>query len=203
MKGSAGERKVGQSFTSAELAARLNCQAELLRIAGGGVTFSGGEALMQAEFVAETISQLERLHVTLDTSGYASQKDFRRVVGCCDYVLFDLKLADPHAHRRWTGVDNALILQNLCILAAMDIPFLVRIPLVPGVTDTDENLSGIAEIVHHLPRSVRVELLPFNSGARSKYAACNMLWRPGFDETAKTGPNLKWFSDLEIEAALL
>lgn len=202
MKGQAGERLVGQVFTSAELAARLNSQAELLRLAQGGVTFSGGEPLTQAPFLSETIDQLNDLHVTLDTCGNASEEDFQSVVSRCDFVLYDLKLADPEAHRRWTGMDNAAILRNLTTLAATETPFVIRVPLVPGVTDTDGNLTCIARIVSALPRRVRVELLPYNRGARGKYAACGMEWRPGFDDLVEAQPNLKSFNNLNVEALL-
>jgi len=202
MKGAAGERRVGQQFTSAELAGRLNSQAKLLRLARGGVTFSGGEPLMQAPFLAETIDQLRDLHVTLDTCGNAAKHDFQAVASRCDFVLFDLKLADTEAHRQWTGVDNAAILCNLTLLCTLGTPFIIRVPMVPGVTDTDENLSGIAGIVSGLPRRVPVELLPYNRGARGKYAACRMEWKPGFDDLAEPHPNLKHFSNLNVEALL-
>jgi pyruvate formate lyase activating enzyme len=84
----------------------------------------------------------------------------------------------------------------------METPFVIRVPLVPGVTDTDENLAGIAQIVSQLPRRVRVELLPYNQGARGKYAACGMEWRPGFDEAAEPQPDLNNFNDLNVEVIL-
>ena len=202
MSGQAGARLVGQIFTSNELAARLNRQAELLRLAEGGVTFSGGEPLTQAPFLVEVMDQLNDLHITLDTCGNATEDDFHNVVSRCHFVLFDLKLADPVAHRRWTGTDNLAIRQNLTRLAAMKTPFLIRVPLVPGVTDTEENLDGIARIVSALPRRVRVELLPFNRGARGKYPACGMEWKPGFDDTAETQPDLKRFFNHNVEAIL-
>jgi pyruvate formate lyase activating enzyme len=202
MRGVAGERRVGQQFTSAELAARLNSQAKLLRLGRGGVTFSGGEPLMQAPFLAETIDQLRDSHVTLDTCGNATEHDFRAVASRCDFVLFDLKLADPEAHRQWTGIDNATILRNLTRLCTLGTPFIIRVPMVPGVTDTDDNLSGIAGIVSGLPRRVPVELLPYNRGARGKYAACGMEWKPGFDDSAEPHPNLQHFSNLNVEALL-
>ena len=202
LKGAAGERVVGQTFTSGALADRLRSQADLLQRAGGGVTFSGGEALMQSAFVAETIDQLGDLHVTLDTCGNASEAEFQSVASRCDLVLFDLKLAAPQAHRQWTGVDNQPILRNLKHLAASETPFIIRGPLIPGVTDTDENLNGIARILHELPRRGRVELLPYNRGARSKYAACGLEWRPGYDESAEPQPDLNQFNQWNVEAIL-
>jgi pyruvate formate lyase activating enzyme len=201
LRSAAGERLAGRSFTSAELAGILNRQAPLLRDQGG-VTFSGGEPLMQATFLAEVIGQLEDLHVTLDTSGYAPEDDFRRVAGQCDLVLFDLKLMDAETHRRWTGVDNQPILRNLAVLAELGKPLVVRVPLVPGVTDTDENLGAIARHVSALPGRPRVELLPYNRAAGAKYAACGLEWRPAFDETAAPNPNLEPFHELNVEALL-
>jgi pyruvate formate lyase activating enzyme len=196
-----GERRVGRSTTSVELAALLNRQAPLLRD-NGGVTFSGGEPLMQAAFVADTIDRLDHLHVTLGTSGYATEGDFLQVARRCDLVLFDLKLADPDAHRRWTGADNGPILRNLAVLAALGTPFVVRVPLVPGVTDTDENLGAIASRVSRLPGHPRVELLPYNRAAGGKYAACGLEWHPEFDETAAPRACLRPFSKLNVEASL-
>ena len=115
MRSAGGERMVGRYYEAAELASILNGQADVLAPAGGGVTFSGGEPLMQAGFVAEVIDLLEGTHVVLDTSGYALG-EFADVAGRCDLVFFDIKLVDAEAHRRWTGQDNGPILRNLASL---------------------------------------------------------------------------------------
>ncbi len=201
LQGTSGGRRVGQGYSSTELATLLNRQAPLLRDKGG-ITFSGGEPLMQAAFVAEVIDQLQGLHVTLDTSGYGTEEDFRLLAGKCDLVLFDLKLMDAEAHRRWTGVDNQPILRNLALLASMETGFVIRVPLVPGVTDTAENLRAMARQVSTLPRRPRVELLPYNRAAGGKYAACGLEWRPGFDETMAVQADLKPFQELNVEASM-
>jgi pyruvate formate lyase activating enzyme len=201
MRSAAGARQVGQTYTSAELASRLNRQAPLLRD-NGGVTFSGGEPLLQAAFVADTIDHLAGLHVTLGTSGYSARENFALVARRCGLVLFDLKLADPAAHRQWTGVDNQPILDNLALLADTETPFIVRVPLVPGVTDTDENLRAIARLLSGLPRRPRVELLPYNRAAGAKYAACGLEWRPAYNESLPPRANLGPFKELNIEASL-
>jgi pyruvate formate lyase activating enzyme len=202
LRGASGQRVAGKTYTSAGLAAALNRQSPLLR-EFGGVTFSGGEPLMQAAFLADVIGRLENLHVTLDTSGYAVEEDFRLVVAMCDLVLFDLKLMVAQAHRRWTGQDNGPILQNLDVLAAMGKPFVIRVPLVPGVTDTEENLCAIAAHVNKLPRRTRVELLPYHRAAGGKYAACGLEWAPAYHEDCPINANLKPFEDLLVEASLL
>ena len=200
MAGPAGERPVGTPYTSEELAALLNRQADVLRSNDGGVTLSGGEPLMQAAFLAEVIDRLDHLHVLLDTSGHASEDDFRLVVTKCDLVFFDLKLIDPEAHRRHTGVDNGQVLHNLKVLSTMGVPFEARVPLVPGVTDTPENLAAIAHTVTGLPGLIGVELLPYNRAAGGKYRACGMEFRPEYDEAAELNIDLTPFREAGVEA---
>ena len=196
-------RKVGTSYEAADLAALLNGEAEILKAADGGVTFSGGEPLMQAEFVADVIERLCGLHVLLDTCGYAEEAEFRLVATKCQLIYFDLKLIDGEAHRRYTGVDNALILSNLRCLGDIGVPSVVRVPLIPGVTDTDANLSAIARTVDGLPELLRVELLPYNRAAGGKYAALGMDFQPGFDESVEVNANLEPFTDAGIEARVV
>jgi pyruvate formate lyase activating enzyme len=202
MRSALGDRLAGQSYSSAELAGILNRQAPILREIGG-VTFSGGEPLMQADFVAQTIDQLDGLHVALGTAGFAPEADFQRVARRCHLVLFDLKLMDPVAHRYWTGHDNDLILANLSWLEKSAMPFVIRVPLVPGVTDTDENMNAIAARVKSLSCRPRVELLPYNCAAGGKYAACGLEWRPGFEENRPVNHHLETFVRSGIEASLI
>jgi pyruvate formate lyase activating enzyme len=198
LAGAAGSRLVGRRYRSGELAGLLNRQAAILRANEGGVTFSGGEPLMQAPFVAEVIDGLDRTHVLLDTSGYGSDGDFRLLLGRVALVFFDLKLMDPAEHRRHTGQDNAPILRNLKTLAAAGVPYVVRVPLVPGVTDTDENLTAIAEVVAGSTNLVRVDLLPYNRAAGGKYAPCGMTFRPSYDESREVRVNTSPFADRGI-----
>ncbi|MFI5259633.1 MAG: glycyl-radical enzyme activating protein, partial [Candidatus Limnocylindrales bacterium] len=114
-------------------------------------------------------------------------------------VFFDLKVMDPLAHRRWTGQDNAPILRNLALLADLRRPFVARVPLVPGVTDTNENLTAIAAAVASQPTLVRVELLPYNRAAGGKYAACGRTFLPGFDEDRQLNVEVRPFRNAGIE----
>ena len=189
----AGARMAGQEYTATVLAALLNQQADILRANEGGVTFSGGEPLLQAEFVAEVIDLLPGVHILLDTSGYGNKRDFRNLIDRCDLVFFDLKLIDLAAHRHYTGCDNELILENLQILSASSKPFVIRVPLVPGVTDTDENLAAIAQTVRRLPGLLRVDLLSYNQAAGSKYQFAGMRFQPDYDETRPLNLNTTLF----------
>lgn len=195
-------RTVGTHYEAAELAALLNRQAAVLKANNGGVTFSGGEPLFQARFVAEVIERLDGVHVVLDTCGYAEKTEFRLVAAKCQLVYYDVKLIDATAHRRYTGVDNALILSNLHCLGGMGVPFVVRVPLIPGVTDTDANLSAIARAVRAIPGLMRVDLLPYNRAAGGKYAGLGMTFRPRFDEAAEVNANAEPFAAAGIEVQI-
>ena len=195
----AGERMVGEEYTSERLAALLNSQADTLRRNEGGVTFSGGEPLMQAAFVAEVIDQLNDVHVLLDTSGYGTEQAFRLLASKVDLIHFDLKLIDPEASQRYTGVGPAMIVRNLRMLPQIGKPFVIRVPLVPAVTDTNENLAAIAETVRDIAGLVRVELLPYNRAAGGKYEAAGMTFDVDYDESADVNANVGIFTERGIE----
>ncbi len=196
------ERVAGKEFTAAALAEILNQQVAILRANEGGITFSGGEPLLQADFVAEVIELLDDVHVLLDTSGYGKEQDFRRLVVRSDLVYFDLKLIDRTAHQHYTGCDNALILRNLHLLSEMRKPFVVRVPLVPGVTDTDQNLKAIAQTLRGFSSLLRVELLPYNKAAGSKYEYAGMEFKPDYDESQELNLNTGLFEQAGIKVTV-
>ncbi len=198
-----GKRVVGRQYTSGQLSSILNRQASILSTNGGGVTFSGGEPLAQSIFLAEVIDNLSDMHVLLDTSGYAKESDFRLVAPKCDLVYFDLKLVDHDAHVYHTGVDNSQILSNLDVLATMNVPFVIRVPLVPGVTDTDENLWAIARRAYQLDGLIRVDLLPYNRAAGGKYAAMKREFCPAYDETRRVNINLDAFKAAGVNVRIV
>lgn len=179
----AGERLVGKTYTSGALAGFLNRQAAILTDNEGGVTFSGGEPLSQAEFVAETIDQLDNLHVLLDTSGYGSPDAFELLARRANLIYFDLKSSQPAIFKSYCGGNLDVVLANLDRLHEIPTPVVIRIPLIPGVTDTPDNLTGIARRVANLPGLLRVDLLPFNHLAGAKYPQVGRDYSPGFDET--------------------
>ena len=199
MCGPAGERLAGTFYTAEALAALLNRQGGILRDNEGGVTFSGGEPLRQAAFVAAVIERLDGLHVLLDTSGFGDERAFRRLLEVVDLVYYDIKLVDPAAHRRYTGASNAPILRNLRALSDSGVPYVIRVPLVPGVTDTDANLGAVAGTVRDLPGLLRVDLLPYNLSAGAKYAAAQMRFAPDYDEMRPVNANTRIFEQAGIE----
>ena len=161
---------VGEEISADELVQRLLKNADILQMMGGGVTISGGEPLLQPEFVCELAGKLTGIHKAIQTSGYASQEIYRQVVGHFDYVLQDIKLVEREAHIRYTKVSNENILRNVEWLKNSGKPFVFRVPLIPGITDTEENLRAIAEIA----QTHRVELMPYNELAGAKYSMVGM-----------------------------
>jgi len=202
MTSPAGTRLVGIEYAAGELADILNRQSVILRPNQGGITFSGGEPLMQAGFVAEVIDRLEDLHVLLDTSGYGAERDLLLLLDRVDMVYYDLKLIDEGAHIRHTGCSNGPILRNLQVLSRSGVPFVVRVPLVPGVTDTDENLAGIAQVIKNLPGLMQVDLLPYNRAAGAKYRAAGMEFHPEYDETQPVRVNTRVFLEAGVKVRL-
>lgn len=172
----------GHEISAEELAGKLMRDIELYRDSGGGVTFTGGEPLVQATFLCEVMRQLPEVHKAIETSGFASQEAFSEALTLADLILMDIKLADPDLHLRYTGQDNAVILKNLETLKASGKPFVMRIPLIPGVNDSIENMEATADLIEGAEGLQRVELLRYHKTAGAKYPMAGIPYNPPFDE---------------------
>ena len=182
-------RKIcGDEYTPDALAALLKKDAAYLAAQGGGVTFSGGEPTLQGEFLLAVLDRLPGMHKAIETSGYCAPELFRQVIDRLDYVMMDLKLMDEERHRHFTGVSNKPILRNLEQLKASGKPFVIRIPVIPGVNDSEENFAATAQAVRGAPMLQKVELLPYHKTAGAKYSMVGRKYSPEFDIQAK--PNL-------------
>ncbi len=138
---------------------------------GGGVTVSGGEPLSQANFVAELFHRCRKMgiHTTIDTCGYASVSALKKVLVETDLVLFDLKLMNSRQHKRFTGRYNEVVLRNARLIVAKGIKMIIRIPIVSGINDSEENLVETARFVSELDNKLHVDLLPYHRFGESKY----------------------------------
>ena len=196
-------RVVGEELTSEELTARIAKNIAILNMSGGGVTFSGGEPLCQAGFVKECMELLRgKTSRALQTCGYTSESVFKDVLSECDYVLYDLKLMDDAKHRKYTGVSNRLILENYKILAKSGVQFITRIPLIPTVNDTADNIESTAKFMKENGSS-KIELLPYNKFAGGKYAMIGRKYETDFDESAEPQPHTDIFNSYGIEVKIL
>lgn len=180
-----GDRTCGKEYTAEALAARILKDRAFFAMNDGGVTITGGEPLAQPEFLVELLQLLYPVHRAVETSGYASEEVFRRALPHTDLFLFDLKAMNPETHRKYTGVDNAPILRNLRILRDSGKPFIIRLPLIPGVNDTQEHMTLVRDTVEGTPGLVRVEMLRYHKTAGAKYAMVDQKYAPPFDPEAE------------------
>lgn len=160
----------GREVSVEDLARELRQSADVLGDAFGGFTFSGGEPLAQPEFLLALTQALKDYHLCIETSGYTDSATFQRILDRLDFVILDIKLADRDAHKMYTGVFNDRILENLRLLQKSGRPYLVRTPLIPGITDTQENLSAIQAVIG----TATWEQLPYNAMAGAKYKMLGM-----------------------------
>ncbi len=138
---------------------------------GGGVTISGGEPLLQADFVVSLTDTLHArgVHVAIDTAGSVSGAESARALGAVDLVLYDLKAGIEELHRELTAGSLDPILRNLRALDESDVSYWVRVPLIPGLNDGADNLAALAGIIAGLRRVEKVEVLPFHQFGSHKY----------------------------------
>lgn len=154
----------GRRMTVAETMAEIRKDRMFHEDSRGGVTFSGGEPLMQFAFVYEMLGacRAEGIHAALDTCGFSPPQQFLAAAAKADLVLFDLKLIDAERHLQYTGVSNERILKNLAELGRIHENIWIRIPIIPGVNDDDADLAAAAEIARHTPGVRQVCLLPYH-----------------------------------------
>jgi len=141
----------------------------------GGVTCSGGECMSQYHFVAELFKRCkaENIHTTLDTCGEFSKEALKEVLPYTDLVLFDIKHMDSQKHKELTGVGNELIRENLLNTLKYPVTVYIRIPVIPGYNDSDDNLKATAEFIKRTDPSLHIDLLPYHKFGTSKYKMLN------------------------------
>lgn len=172
---SESRRLVGYGVTVDQLLKMILRDQILYEESGGGVTFSGGEPLMQAEFLESMLAvcRKERIHTVVDTCGYASSETFDRICSEASMLLFDLKVIDPHRHRKVTGVSNGIILENLESAVQNGKPLVVRIPVVPNVNDDAKSMDEMRRFLKKAGVR-RVDLLAYHQTGQEKYRRLGM-----------------------------
>lgn len=161
--------KVGEYMTVEQVVEEVEKDELFFWRSGGGVTISGGEPLLQGPFVTKVLKSCKErgLHTALDTCGYSPWPLLEEILEYVDLVLFDIKHMDPRAHEEATGVSNALSLENLYKIRDQKKVWL-RIPLIPGYNDSDENLKKISTLGREIGAE-RISILPFNKFGDGKY----------------------------------
>lgn len=188
-----GLRRIyGKLYTPEKLAERILSKADYYSKMGGGVTFSGGEPLMQHRFLTKVLSLLNNIHKAIETSAYADPDVFSSVIAQLDYVIMDIKCISNDVHRKYTGVSNEKILSNYKQLRDSQKPHTIRIPLIEGVSNTTENLENTAKLLEGDKFLEKVELLPYQKTAGAKYSSVDQEYTQSFE----AGTNLNSAKEL-------
>jgi pyruvate formate lyase activating enzyme len=162
----------GEQLSLTQILGEIEKERLFFDKSGGGVTFSGGEPLQQHQILIQLLDECKKrgIHTVVDTAGLAKTAILLEVAKRTDLFLFDLKIMNSEKHRKWTGVPNENILKNLRILAETDAKIIIRIPLIGGINDDEENLTKTAKFISELSGEKRVvNLLPYHPIAQTKY----------------------------------
>lgn len=146
---------------------------------GGGVTLSGGEPTMQPEFCLALLQESKKagMHTALDTSGYVKWEIFKEILKYVDLVLYDIKHIDPVKHKEYTGLSNELILSNLRKIDELGNPVEIRMPTIPGLNDSEDNLTAMAQFLSEIKSVQRIRLLPYHRLGEGKYERLEMDYK--------------------------
>ncbi|MFW5725185.1 MAG: glycyl-radical enzyme activating protein [Bacteroidota bacterium] len=175
--------KAGKWYMSNEVMRDVESDRLFFEESGGGVTFSGGEPLMQPLFLMELIALCKSsgIHIAIDTSGHAPNEIFKRATSVADLLLFDIKTTNRELHQEFTGESNELILENFLSLEKEGPPVWVRIPVIPGFNDNTQEIQTIAKLLKSSSANIKaVHLLPYHQLGRQKYEALQMQLPPVF-----------------------
>lgn len=165
---------IGKEMTIEELFKEIENDTPFYRPSDGGVTFSGGEPLQNINFLEEILKKCHQNNITtaIETCGNIPWKNFGKIIDYTDYYLFDIKHLDPDEHKKLTGLDNKLILENLKKLSKKTDNIILRIPLIPGYNDDENNIKKIGELAVNL-NIKEVNILPYHRLGIGKYKIMN------------------------------
>jgi len=168
----------GREISSDDLVDIIALDLPFYNNSGGGVTFSGGEPLMQSTFLLEVLQKCKALgiHTAIETCGWTDRKSLKKVLGYTDLFLFDLKIIDTSLHLTYTGKPVEPVLENLAFLAAEKANIQIRLPLIPGITDTLQNLKDVAEVMRS-NNLKQIWLEPYHTLGREKYDEHGMNYK--------------------------
>ena len=163
----------GKEYTTDEVVREIARDKSFYDNSGGGVTCSGGECMLQIDALEAILRECKRLgiHTAVDTAGHVPFERFERILPYTDLFLYDVKCFDSEKHRQYTGVGNELILKNLRMLLERNCAVWVRIPIIPTVNDTEEEMNRIKAMLDSFGAVEKIELLPYHAMGEHKYAA--------------------------------
>ncbi|NWF89921.1 MAG: glycyl-radical enzyme activating protein [Ignavibacteriaceae bacterium] len=162
---------VGRKVTTANVMKEIEKDIPFYQQSKGGVTFSGGEPMLQIDFLSCLLEKCKLIDINtaVDTTGYSDYKNYERIYETTDYFLYDLKLMDDHEHIKYTGASNKIIHENLRRLTSAGNKVILRIPIIPTITNTSKNIDEMVNFISSLEKVREIDLLPFHKSANSKY----------------------------------
>ncbi len=163
----------GKTVTTDEVITEVMKDYEFYKNSGGGITLSGGEPLFQFEFALAILKKAKEnnLHTAIETCGFAPQNKIKQIAEYTDLFLFDFKEGKPELHKAYTGVDNALILQNLFLLNELKKDIVLRCPIIPGYNNRMENYNKICDLANNLKSIIAIEIEAYHSLGENKYVS--------------------------------
>jgi pyruvate formate lyase activating enzyme len=169
---------LGQEMTIDELLTEIKKDAVVYKHSRGGVTISGGEPLLNPEFTHGLLEALkkESISVGVDTCGHVPWVNIEKVLPYVDFFLWDIKHMDSEQHKKFTGVSNELILSNALSVSKRKIPLYIRVPVIPGYNDSEENIRATCEFVRGLTSVVSIDLLPLHHLGKARYNSLNISY---------------------------
>jgi pyruvate formate lyase activating enzyme len=168
-------RLLGQRLTVEELVEEAKKDMVFYKHSGGGVTLSGGEPLLNPDFALQLLQALkgEGISVGVDACGHVPWASIEQMLPYIDFFLWDIKHMDSQKHREFTGVSNELILENARSVSDRNIPLYIRVPVIPGYNDSEENIRATCEFARELSSLVEVDLLPLHHLGKARYDSLN------------------------------
>lgn len=173
------EEEVGKFYTVKDIIEILDKERVFINQSGGGVTFSGGEPLLQFDFLREALKACKAngYHTAVDTAGYSSRENYKAILPFTDLFLFDLKHLDDARHMEVTGVSNKLILENYMMLLKNAKDLMLRLPVIPGINDNKSHMERMKKFISGTKTTAlkKINLLPYHKTGSSKYKRFNMI----------------------------
>jgi len=195
------EEIIGKEMSVDELMIEISKDLVFYDESGGGVTFSGGEPLMQPNFLREILMRCKETGLTtaLDTTGHAPEDVFKSIIDFVDLFLYDIKFIDDRLHQKYAGVSNINILSNLRTLVNHKKSTILRLPVIPGITDQKKNIDEILQFVLNLNRGeIEIDLLPYHKIARHKYEKLNKEYLMGDTKVPSADAMIRLKKKLEV-----
>ena len=188
----------GKTVSADEVTAEALKDKPFYENSGGGVTLSGGEPLAQYDFSLELLKKAKEngVHTAVETCGYTEKSKILEIAKYVDLFLFDCKETDQELHKKYTGVDNKIILDNLKALSDAGSKIILRCPIIPGFNDRAEHFKGISEIADKLSGIEHIEIEPFHPLGESKYSALNREYADIQPPDAETVDN--WIEQIKL-----